>query len=51
MNLLKTEHARHYFRRPVNKKPGINLYPLLGIILVILAALLGYGATYWLLTA
>lgn len=51
MNLLKTGHARHYFRCHAKQKPGINLYPLLGILLVILAAVLGYGAMYFLLTA
>lgn len=51
MNLFKTGFARHFPRRQVKHKPGINLYPLLGIILMILVAVLGYGAVYLLLFA
>jgi biopolymer transport protein ExbD len=54
MNLFKTEHFQHLPRRHTqgykHQKPGINLYPLLGILLVILVAVLAYGATYLLLS-
>jgi biopolymer transport protein ExbD len=58
MNLFKTEHFHHLPRRHhqaynqayQQDKPGINLYPLLGILLVILVAVLAYGATYLLLS-
>ncbi|CAN7262581.1 hypothetical protein [Massilia sp. LjRoot122] len=51
MNILKTEHFRHFSKRRARGKPRINLYPLLGILLVILAAVIGYGAMYLLLSA
>lgn len=51
MNLIKTAHFTHLSKPRARGKPGINLYPLLGILLLILAAVLGYGAMYFLLSA
>lgn len=48
---IKTDHIRHFFRHRAKRQQRINLYPLLGIVLIILAAVLAYGAMYLLLSA
>jgi len=48
---IKTAYARHFLKQQAKRKQRINLYPLLGIVLVILSAVLGYGAMYLLLSA
>lgn len=48
---IKTDYVRHFLRHKAKRKQRINLYPLLGIVLVILAAVLGYGAMYLLLSS
>ncbi len=47
----KTAHLRHFFKHRRRRNQRLNLYPLLGIVLAILAAVLGYGAMYFLLSA
>lgn len=51
MNFTKLMHGRHFHKRRAKGNRKINLYPLLGILLIILAAVLGYGAMYFLLSA
>ena len=48
---FKTAYERHFLRHRAKRKPRIDPYPLLGIVLIILAAVLGYGAMYLLLSA
>ena len=48
---IKTAYARHFLRHRAKRNQRINPYPLLGLVLVILSAVLGYGAVYLLLTA
>lgn len=48
---IKSQHLRHFFRHRDRRNQRINLYPLLGILLILLAAVLGYGAMYLLLSA
>jgi hypothetical protein len=47
---IKTIYARHFLRHRVKRSQRINPYPLLGIVLIILAAVFGYGAMYLLLS-
>lgn len=52
MNLFKTNYIRHLpARRAKRTSGGRNLYPWLGVLLLILTATLSYGAMYFLLTA
>lgn len=48
---IKSAYERHFFKHRAKRKQRINMYPLLGIVLVILAAVLAYGAMYFLLSA
>lgn len=51
MNSIRVAHARHFPKRRPGRRQGVNLYPLVGLLLVALAAVLGYGALYYLLWA
>lgn len=48
---IKSAYERHFFKHRAKRSQRINLYPLLGIVLILLAAVLGYGAIYFLLSA
>lgn len=47
---IKTTYVRHFLKHRGKPHQGINPYPLLGIFLIILAAVVGYGAIYLLLS-
>lgn len=47
----KSLHAHYLRRRKKGHKPGVNPYPLLGILLLFLTAALAYGITYLLFFA
>lgn len=49
MNTIRIAHARHFPKRQPRHTQRLNFYPLLGLLLVFLAAVLGYGALYLLL--
>ncbi|MCC2956140.1 hypothetical protein LK542_10985 [Massilia sp. IC2-477] len=49
MNTIHIAQARHFPKRRPGRKQRVNVYPLLGLLLVALAAVLGYGALYFLL--
>ncbi|MCA1245345.1 hypothetical protein [Massilia sp. MS-15] len=52
MNTIRATSARHGVKRrtlPPPRKPRCAFYPLLGICLVVLTAVLAYGAVYLLL--
>ena len=51
MQSTYSAHARHFQKRRQRGRQRVNLYPLLGILLVALAAVLGYGALYLLFSA
>jgi hypothetical protein len=51
MNLLKSNYFRSLPSRRAKRASSKNLYPLLGVLLLIVTALLSYGAMYFLLTA
>jgi hypothetical protein len=51
MHTFKTTRARDLLRQRAPRKRRINPYPLLGLLLVFLAAVLGYGSLYFLLSA
>ena len=48
---IKSAYERHFHRHRAKRSQGLNPYPLLGIVLIILAAVLGYGAVYLVLSA
>lgn len=48
---IKTAYLRHFSRQRDKRKQRIDPYPVLGIVLIILAAVVGYGAMYLLLSA
>mgnify|MGYP003578632603 CR=1 FL=1 len=49
MNTIRVTHARHFPKRRRTRKQGVDFYPLLGLLLVPMTAVLGYGALYFLL--
>ncbi|VXC69060.1 hypothetical protein MASSI9I_90325 [Massilia sp. 9I] len=51
MNTIRVTHARHFPKRQSLRRQRIDYYPLLGLLMVALAAVLGYGALYLLLWA
>jgi len=51
MNTIRIAHSQHFPKRRISRKHRVDLYPLVGLLLVVLAAMLGYGALYYLLSA
>jgi len=47
----KSLHAHYFRRRNKAHKPGVNAYPLLGILLLFVTAALAYGVMYLVLFA
>lgn len=51
MTIIRVAHARHFLKRNPARRQGVDLYPLLGLFLIALAAVLGYGALCFLIKA